>query len=82
MPQPNDDLEKLNEIWGTLEDIVYQLRSLRGDLIDLENLGISLEVIPTQVLGYLMEAQKKQEEVGKAIDEVERSQRSNNVDFL
>ena len=82
MPLPNDDLEKLNEIWGTLEDIIYHLKELRLDLIDYENYGFSLDVIATQVLGYLMEAQRKQEEVGKAIDEVERSQRSNNVDFL
>lgn len=82
MPLPNDDLEKLNEIWGTLDDIIFKFRGLRGDLTDLEHLGVSLDVIPSQVLDWLMEAQRKQEEVGKAIDEVERSQRSNNVDFL
>ena len=82
MLYPNDDLDALNEIWGILEDVISSLEMLKNDLKELEARDIDLSIYADACEEYANEARAKQEEVSKRLDQVQRSQSANNVDFL
>ena len=55
---------------------------LKNDLKELEARDIDLSIYADACEEYANEARTKQEEVGKRLDQVQRSQSANNVDFL